>query len=141
VKQTYSVSDMESYERAIDALNSMTWGYIVTIDDEPTRTTEQNSKLWPMLSDIAEQIKMQMLNQQLMKATPEQWKQFLSALHDSERKIAIGENGEMIVLAKSTSRMGKKEFSSLIEFIYMFGANRGVIWSEPIPPEYMEWAR
>jgi hypothetical protein len=132
---------MEGYERAIDAINAMAWGYVITIDDEPTRTTEQNAKLWPMLSDISEQVKMQMLNQQLMQATPEQWKQFLTALHDSERKIAIGENGEMIVLAKSTSKMGKKEFSSLIEFIYMFGANRGVEWSEPLPAEYMEWAR
>lgn len=141
MKQTYHINDMPSYERAIDAINAMPWGYFIVIDDEPSRTNEQNSKMWPMLEDIARQVKMPLLGGVLISANREQWKQFLSALHDNERKIAVGDNGEMIVLSKSTSRMGKKEFSSLIEFIYCFGAGRNVQWSEPLPDEYMEWAR
>ena len=35
-------------------INEAPDGYVVTIA-EPTRTLEQNSKLWPMLAELAEQ--------------------------------------------------------------------------------------
>lgn len=34
-----------------------------------------------------------------------------------------------VVLGQSTSKMGKREFSDLVELIYSFGAERNVIWT------------
>jgi hypothetical protein len=49
MKQTYRIDSMEGYERAIDAINAMAWGYVLTIDDDPpkqTRSNAQNALLW-----------------------------------------------------------------------------------------------
>jgi hypothetical protein len=46
----------------------------------------------------------------------------------------------MIVLSRSTSSMSKRDFSSLIEFIMAFCANRGVKLNKPIPEEYLRYA-
>ena len=50
-------------------------------------------------------------------------------------KVVPGLDGGFVVLGQRTSQMGKREFSDLIELIYAFGAEKGVVWSDP-----KEWA-
>ena len=97
---------------------------IVSLGRE-TRTAEQNAKLWPMLTDVSKQVEWygQMLS-------PEDWKHvFTSAL--LKQRAVPGIDGGIVVLGQSTSRMSKRMFSDLIELIYAFGAEHGVVWSEP----------
>ena len=98
-------------------------GYIVRIA-EPTRTDEQNRALWPKLQDIASQVEWH--GETL---TREEWKDvFTAALH--KQKAVPGIDGGLVFLGRRSSKMGKAEFSDLLELINAFGAERGVVWSE-----------
>ena len=92
----------------------------------PRRSLDQNSKLWPMLTDISKQV--EWYGHWL---TQEEWKHVLTAALHTEQKVVPGINGGFVVLGLSTSRMNKREFSDLIELIYAFGAEHDVEWSEP----------
>jgi len=101
-------------------------GYVVTIA-EPTRSLEQNAKLWPMLGDVSRQV-----NWHGQYLSDEEWKDVFSAAL-SRQKVVPGLDGGFVVCGQRTSQMGKKAFAELVELIYAFGAERGVIWSEHIP--------
>lgn len=90
-----------------------------------TRTTDQNSKLWPMLTDLSRQV-----DWYGEKLTPEEWKDVMTAALKRER-VVPGIEGGFVVLGQRTSQMTKEEFSELVEVIYAFGARQGVEWSEP----------
>jgi len=100
-------------------------GWTVTIGEE-TRTKAQNRKLWPMLTDVVNQVDWygKKLNQ-------DDWKNIFTA---SLRKAQVvpGIDGGFVTIGHSTSGMGVREFADLIELIYAFGAEHGVEWTEPI---------
>lgn len=88
------------------------------------RSTDQNSKLWPMLGDVAEQV--EWYGQKL---SDEDWKHVFTASLTKQRAVP-GIDGGFVVLGQSTRNMKKDEFSDLIELMYAFGAEHGVQWSE-----------
>lgn len=88
------------------------------------RTKDQNSKLWPMLTDISKQVCW--YGHWL---TKEEWKDVMTA-GLAQQKVVPGIEGGFVVLGRSTSQMKKAVFCELIEMIYCFGANQGVQWSE-----------
>lgn len=101
-------------------------GYIVTIQ-EPTRNLEQNSRLWASLSEVSRQV-----DWHGNKLTPEEWKDvFTAAL--KRQKVVPGIDGGFVVIGARTSKMGKREFSELLELVYAFGAQHGVQFSDPMP--------
>jgi len=100
-------------------------GYVVTIA-EKTRSLEQNAKLWPMLQDIAKQC-----NWHGMKLKEEEWKDLLSAGLVQSKVVPNMEGNGFVILGQRTSKMTKSQFAALIELLYAFGAERGVVWSEP----------
>lgn len=102
----------------------------VVVIKPPTRTDDQNALLWPLLQDVARQVEWYG-----RKLSDEDWKHVFTA---SLRKLDVVPNLDgtgFVALGKSTSQMGKREFSDLIELIYAFGAEKGVKWSTP-----KEWA-
>lgn len=101
-------------------------GYIVTIQ-EPTRNLIQNSRLWASLSEVSRQV-----DWHGNKLTPEEWKDvFTAAL--KRQKVVPGIDGGFVVIGARTSKMGKREFSELLELVYAFGAQHGVQFSDPMP--------
>ena len=100
-------------------------GYIVTIA-EKTRNLEQNAKMWAMLQDIAKQC-----NWHGMKLKEEEWKDLLSAGLVQSKVVPNMEGNGFVILGQRTSKMTKSQFAALIELLYAFGAERGVVWSEP----------
>ena len=101
-------------------------GYVLTVQ-EPTRTIEQNARLWPMLSDVSRQVEWHG-----RKLSDEDWKHVFTA---GLRKLDVVPNLDgtgFVALGQSTSKMGKRQFSDLIELIFEFGARHGVRWSEPV---------
>jgi sulfite reductase beta subunit-like hemoprotein len=105
-------------------LNAAPDGFAVTVA-EPTRTLEQNARMWALLTDISEQV--EWYGKRL---TPEDWKHVFTA---SLRKLTVVPNLDgtgFVALGLSTSRMSKKELGDLMELIAAFGSERGVVWSE-----------
>ena len=100
-------------------------GYVVTIA-EKTRSLDQNAKLWPMLQDIAKQCDWHGLN-----LNEEEWKDLLSAGLVQSKVVPNMQGNGFVILGQRTSKMTKSQFSALIELLYAFGAERGVVWSEP----------
>lgn len=92
---------------------------------EATRSTDQNSKLWAMLSDISR------AKPEGRTLTPDVWKAlFCHALDHAQRfEMALDGKG-MVPVGFRTSRMNKQQMSDLIETIAEFGARHGVQWSD-----------
>ncbi len=96
---------------------------------QPTRTLEQNSKLWAVLSDISRQVewhvdgKMQLLD-------PEDWKEILTAGLRKTQRVAAGIEGGFVMLGQRTSKMRIGEMVELIEFALWFGTENGVNWGQ-----------
>ena len=107
----------------IRALQEAPDGYIVTIQ-EPTRTSEQNALLWPLLTAVSQQV--EWYGKTL---SAEEWKDVFTASLKGQ-KVVPGLDGGFVVCGLSTSRMGKRMFSDLIELIYAFGVERGVEFGE-----------
>lgn len=106
----------------------------VIIGDEK-RTAEQNDKMWPMLRDIALQVKW-MVDGQLCFMSEQDWKAVFIASLKNEVRVAAGIDGGMVFLSASSKRLTKKNFSMLIEIIYAFGSRNHVAWSEPAMQAY-----
>lgn len=122
-KQYFILTGEAVRQRAMASLMSAPLGYCLSIQ-EPTRTLEQNSLLWPLLTDLSRQV-----NWYGNKLTQEEWKDVMTAAI-KKQKVVPGVDGSFVVCGQRTSKMGKKEFSDLIEVIYAFGAEQGVQWTE-----------
>lgn len=118
-KRIYRLVHDEARRRARHDVESAPDGWIVTVS-EPTRSLDQNALMWPLLEDIARQV--EWYGNHL---TADEWKDVLTAALRKE-KVVPGINGGFVVLGQRTSKMGKREFSELVELIYAFGAERGV---------------
>ena len=116
-----------------DAIMSAPVGFVLTVQ-EAGRTLAQNSRLWPMLTDISSQVKW---DGETM--TQQEWKDWFTAALRQQRQVRGMEPGTIVFVGGSTSAMGKKEFSDLIELLYMFGAQRRVRWSEKSNQNFAEY--
>ena len=102
----------------------------VRIDEQkPTRSLEQNDKMWAMLSDISAQVQWP-VDGKMIYMPDEDWKDVLSAGLKHEQRVAQGINGGFVMLGQRTSKMKIGEMADLIELMYAFGSERGVVWTE-----------
>ena len=109
-------------KRLIDQAPS---GYVMDIR-EPTRTDDQNRKLWPMLEDIRAQVP------GMNEYTRDDIKlRFLNALGAEMRFLPCLEGGGVFPVGHRSSTLTKEQFSMLIELLYQFGAKHGVQWTDP----------
>ena len=78
-----------------------------------------------MLAEISRQV--EWYGQHL---TPEEWKDIFTAAM-KRLKVVPGLDGGFVVVGAHTSTMTVKEMVDLQEMMAAFGAERGVVWSEP----------
>ena len=123
MKRLYSLVHQEARRRAANDCLTAPDGWVVSVS-EPTRNLEQNAKLWAMLAEVSEQVEWYGT-----KLSSEDWKYVFTAALKKER-VVPGINGGFVVLGQSTSKMNKAEFSELLELIYAFAAEKGVVWSD-----------
>lgn len=99
-------------------------GSLVKIE-QPRRSTDQNAKLWAMLTEISA------AKPEGRELTPEVWKSvFCHALgHEQRFEQALDGKG-FVPLGFRTSRMTKDQMSDLIEFITAYAAQHGVELTE-----------
>lgn len=110
-------------ENACEAIKTAPDGTIVSLK-APTRSLEQNNRLWALLTDVSRQVEWYG-----RKLSPEEWKcVFTAAL--KKQDVVPGIEGGFVVLGLSTSKMGVKEMVDLQELISAFGAQRDVKWTD-----------
>jgi len=107
-----------------NATKGLQAGAVVITLGRETRSTDQNSRLWPSLQDVASQV-----DWYGNKLSKEDWKDVFSAAW-KRQNVVPGLDGGFVVMGIRTSKMSKSEFSELLEIIYAFGAEKNVKWSE-----------
>lgn len=123
-KHTFILVNDFVRRNAMAAISKAPEGYMVEIKP-PVRNTDQNAKLWAMLSDVSRQV---IYHSKML--SPEDWKSlFTGSLRGFELMPSVN-GGGFVMLGESTSTMSKKRFAELIEMIYAFGSENNVIWSE-----------
>ena len=88
--------------------------------------------MWAMLTDVATQLRW---HGQMLRT--DDWKLvFLEALKRELRIVPNIDGTGFVNLGQSSSDLSKEEMSNLIELIFAFGANHGVIFNDPMesPP-------
>lgn len=94
-----------------------------------TRTLEQNSIMWSILTDLSRQLEWP-VNGRLQRLAPEEWKDILTAGLTKEQRVAQSLDGNgWVMLGERTSRMSIEQLSDLITLAYAFGAGKNVRWS------------
>lgn len=119
MRKTFSLDSQRGKSAAIEAIKSCSDNYVCEIKEQ-ARNTEQNRLMWAILQEISDAV-----DWYGKKLTPDEWKSVFSASL-KQQKVVPGLDGGFVVCAQSTSRMGKREFSDLIELIFAFGAEKGV---------------
>lgn len=91
------------------------------------RTLDQNSKMWAMLTDVAQQVKWHGVT-----LRPDDWKLiFLDALKRELRMVPNLDGTGFVNLGRSSSDLTKDEMAQLLELITAWGAQHGVMFHDP----------
>ena len=106
--------------RAIEAAPE---GWIVTIK-EPTRSLDQNARLWAMLTDVSN------AKPDGREATPEVWKQLFMHACGHEVQFEMGLEGKPFPVGFRSSNLTVRQMSDLMEFISAWASARGVVFTD-----------
>jgi len=102
------------------------WGTRVTFQ-EAKRTTDQNARMWAMLTDVSRQVKWDGL-----KLSADDWKLiFMAALKQELRMVRNLDGTGFVQLGRSSSSLSVGEMADLMDLIAAFGAREGVTFAEP----------
>ena len=94
----------------------------------PKRTLSQNDRMWAMLTDIVVQKK----TIDGKKFTTDEWKViFLQALGREQNVLPSLDGHSFFSSGHSSSTLTKEEMSDLIEFMFAWGAENDMVWSDP----------
>lgn len=94
---------------------------------ESKRSTEQNARMWAMLTEIARQVPWHGV-----RLTAEDYKLlFMDALNQEMRLVPNLNNNGFTNLGRSSSKLTKSEFGDLMTLIEEFGARHDVVFHEP----------
>ena len=91
------------------------------------RTLPQNDRMWAMLTDVSVQ-----KEHAGRRYTPDQWKVlFMHACGREVQFIPALDGSTFIPWGQSSSDLSKDEMSELIDVLFQWGAENGVVWSDP----------
>lgn len=121
--QTVILGGERAMSAAMRVLLHAPAGSVMTVKP-PTRSPDQNAKMWAMLSDISR------AKPEGRVLTPKVWKTlFMHQLdHELRFEMALDGNG-MVPIDYSTSQLSKARMSDLIEKMYEYGAKHNVEWT------------
>jgi hypothetical protein len=122
--QTVILGSQHEREIARRLIDKAPHNAVLTIR-EAKRTTEQNDKMWSMISDISRAKPDGRMH------TPEVWKALFMHACGHAVQFEHGLDGQPFPVGFRSSRLTKQQMSDLIEFLYQYGAEKGVIWTEP----------
>lgn len=121
-----TINSAADRERAARWAMQMPLGGRVEFKDAK-RSLPQNARMWAMLTDVATQ-----KEHAGRKYTPDQWKVlFMHACGREVQFVPSLDNSTFIPWGQSSSDLSKQEMTDLIEFIFAWGAENGVVFHEP----------
>lgn len=126
-RQVFNLVSPQVRRNAAHAITNAPEGFRVEIKPR-TRTLDQNNILWSILTDISKQVDF-VVNGGLVKVSPEEVKDILTAGLKRETRMAMGIDGGMVLLGQRTSKMTVRQMTELIELAHAFGTEKGVMWS------------
>jgi hypothetical protein len=103
-------------------------GWIATLR-EPTRSLDQNARLWAMLNDVAR------VEPMGRKHTPDEWKAIFMQAAGWESAFLPGLSGGFFPIGFRSSQLTVRQMADLITYIMAWGDEQGIPWSEPHPDE------
>jgi hypothetical protein len=98
--------------------------YAVVNMREASRTTDQNAKMWAMLSDISR------AKPQGRQHTAEMWKALFMHACGHAVQFETSLDGQPFPVGFRSSRLSKRQMVDLIDFIGSYGAQHGIRWSD-----------
>jgi hypothetical protein len=99
-------------------------GYIASLA-EPRRTSAQSDRMWAMLTDISVSMPGG------RRHTPDDWKAIFMNACGWECQFVEGLDGRPFPKGFRSSQMTKAQMTAMIDFMFAWGAENGVRWSEP----------
>lgn len=125
-RHTLRIANEDIRAKAMLWVSKAPLGWLVEFS-APRRTDIQSRRMWAMLGDISRQVEHFGL-----KYEPEAWKLIALAALGKEVRMAPALHGNGLVpLGISTRRLTKAEMSDLIESLFAFGADKGIVWTDP----------
>ena len=100
-------------------------GTRVTFKDAK-RSLPQNDRMWALLTEVSEQVKWYGF-----KLSPDEWKTVFTAGMKRHRVVPGIDGHSFVAIGVGTSGLSKEEMSNLMLLIESFGAERGVVFSDP----------
>lgn len=136
-KRTFILVHSTARNGAVRAITEAPDGHVVTIS-EPTKKRIQEEKYHAMIGDIAKQSDYagkrwhaDDMKRILIDEFAEEMRLADSPLHHDGRLIP-SENGRRVIqLGIQSQHFYVKEASQFIEFLFSWGADRGVTWTDP----------
>ena len=125
---TIRLVSLEHRNRARAMVRNAPDGHIVRVSP-PTRTLDQNARMWAMLSDVSR------AEPDGRQATPETWKALFMHACGHAIRFEMGLDGQPFPAGFHSSKLTVRQMSELIAFVDAWGTGRGVEWSEPNPYE------
>ena len=128
-KQTIFLSGPRQRDYAKTCIDMSQENDVCTIK-EATRKEIQSSRFHAMCGDVARQCKF--MGRQLSKA---QWKIIFISGHAIATGLGAdlipGLEGEFINIRESSAEMSIRRMASVIEYVFAWGANNNVTWTDP----------
>lgn len=100
---------------------------------EETRSLEQNALMWPILRLFAKNVEL-CVDGQMALMDEETWKDVLTGAFTGEQARMVRYAGALILVGRSTSQMGKREFADFLTFLMSEMATREL----KLPPRYAD---
>jgi hypothetical protein len=124
MSQSFTLISPRVRQNALEAVRSAPDGWLVTVR-ATKRSDAQNRLLWQALTDIAEQV--EWYGQYLPNTA---WKDIFTASLRKSKVVPGIDSGTFVVTGLHTSTMTKGELSTLMDLIFAFGAERGVVFTD-----------
>jgi hypothetical protein len=102
-------------------------GHRMTVEvKSETRSLQANARMWAMLTDIAQQ-----KEHAGRKQPPDKWKAlFLHALGQEQEFLPSLDGKTFIPIGSSSSDLSKEEMTDMIELMFAWGAENGVVFHD-----------
>jgi hypothetical protein len=109
-------------QRAVLTIAAAPPGSIVEVR-APGRTKSQNSLMWELCTQLS------VAKPQGIRKTPESWKCALMHACGHQVQFEAGLDGEPFPIGFRSSRLSKRQMTDLIEFIFAYAAEQGIVLS------------
>jgi hypothetical protein len=124
LERKITIDNERTRARIVHHASSLKPEWVVKITKR-NRTQDQNRLLWVLLTELS------IAKPEGRKCTPDDWKCLVMHACGHDVQFMTGLDDKPFPVGFRSSHLAVKEMSNLIEWIYSYGAQNGVTFSEP----------